>query len=93
MSRIGKIPVPVPAGVDVSINGAEVTVKGPKGTLTHVVAEPIIVEQGDNAVTHIEETGKQREHIGQRAFELAGHGQNLRYLVNAAKRDIGARVG
>ena len=50
MSRIGKIPVPVPAGVDVSINGAEVTVKGPKGTLTHVVAEPIIVEQGEGTL-------------------------------------------
>ncbi len=34
MSRIGKVPVPVPAGVDVSIDGAVVTVKGPKGTLT-----------------------------------------------------------
>ena len=35
MSRIGKIPVPVPAGVDVTIDGAAVTVKGPKGTLQH----------------------------------------------------------
>lgn len=31
MSRIGKIPVPVPAGVDVTVSGALVTVKGPKG--------------------------------------------------------------
>ncbi|MEC9050954.1 MAG: 50S ribosomal protein L6, partial [Actinomycetota bacterium] len=41
MSRIGKLPVPVPSGVDVSIDGAVVTVKGPKGTLTHSVAAPI----------------------------------------------------
>ena len=41
MSRIGRLPVPVPAGVDVTIDGQDVTVKGPKGTLSHVVAEPI----------------------------------------------------
>jgi large subunit ribosomal protein L6 len=47
MSRIGKVPVPVPSGVDIQIDGAAVTVKGPKGTLSHIVAEPIIVEQND----------------------------------------------
>jgi large subunit ribosomal protein L6 len=51
MSRIGKLPVPVPSGVDVSINGQNVTVKGPKGTLTHVVAEPITVGQEDGTIT------------------------------------------
>ena len=50
MSRIGKIPVPVPAGVDVTIDGAAVTVKGPKGTLTHTVAAPIIVEKGEDGL-------------------------------------------
>jgi len=50
MSRIGKIPVPVPAGVDVSIDGAAITVKGPKGSLTHHVASPIEVEMGDGTV-------------------------------------------
>lgn len=48
MSRIGRIPVPVPAGVDVNINGAVVTVKGPKGTLTHAVAAPIEVARADD---------------------------------------------
>ncbi|MFC4554398.1 50S ribosomal protein L6 [Georgenia faecalis] len=47
MSRIGKVPVPVPAGVDVTIDGAVVTVKGPKGTLSHTVAAPITVTRGD----------------------------------------------
>ncbi|WP_084074147.1 50S ribosomal protein L6 [Demequina sp. NBRC 110052] len=50
MSRIGKYPVPVPAGVDVNIDGAVVTVKGPKGTLAHTVAEPITVEQGTDGI-------------------------------------------
>jgi large subunit ribosomal protein L6 len=48
MSRIGKLPVPVPSGVDVSIDGQQVTVKGPKGTLSHVVAEPITVGRADD---------------------------------------------
>ncbi len=47
MSRIGKIPVPVPAGVDVTIDGALVTVKGPKGALTHTVPSPIAVARDD----------------------------------------------
>lgn len=47
MSRIGRIPVPVPAGVDVNIDGAVVTVKGPKGALTHTVAAPIEVARDE----------------------------------------------
>jgi large subunit ribosomal protein L6 len=50
MSRIGKLPVPVPSGVDVSIDGALVTVKGPKGTLSHTVAAPITVEKGEGVL-------------------------------------------
>ncbi len=50
MSRIGKLPVAVPSGVDVAIDGPLVTVKGPKGTLSHSVAEPIIVEKGDGVL-------------------------------------------
>ena len=51
MSRIGKQPVAVPAGVDVSIDGQHVTVKGPKGTLEHTVAEPIAVKLEDGGVS------------------------------------------
>ena len=51
MSRIGKQPVAVPAGVDVSIDGQHVTVPGPKGTLEHTVAEPIAVKLEDGAVS------------------------------------------
>jgi large subunit ribosomal protein L6 len=50
MSRIGKLPVPIPSGVDVTIDGANVTVKGPKGTLSHAVVEPITVEREDGAL-------------------------------------------
>ena len=48
MSRIGKLPIAVPSGVDVAIDGAHVTVKGPKGELAHTVAEPITVVRGED---------------------------------------------
>jgi large subunit ribosomal protein L6 len=50
MSRIGRMPVVVPDGVDVTINGREVTVRGPKGSLSVEVAEPIEVSQSDGAI-------------------------------------------
>jgi large subunit ribosomal protein L6 len=50
MSRIGKLPIPVPTGVDVSIDGSVVTVKGPKGSLSHNVVDPITVSQGDTVI-------------------------------------------
>ncbi|NDJ88510.1 50S ribosomal protein L6 [Mycolicibacter kumamotonensis] len=48
MSRIGKQPIPVPSGVDVTIDGQQVSVKGPKGTLELTVAEPIRVARNDD---------------------------------------------
>jgi large subunit ribosomal protein L6 len=51
MSRIGRMPVTVPSGVDVSIDGRKVVVKGPKGTLQHTVAPPIEVSQNDGVLT------------------------------------------
>lgn len=47
MSRIGKIPVVIPAGVEVTIEGQDVKVKGPKGELALTVSEPITVNQED----------------------------------------------
>jgi large subunit ribosomal protein L6 len=53
MSRIGKLPIPVPAGVEVKIDGAVVEVKGPKGTLSHTVPAPIQIalEEGTIVVS------------------------------------------
>ena len=50
MSRIGKLPIPVPAGVEVKIDGQVVEVKGPKGTLTHTVPAPIAVALEESTV-------------------------------------------
>ena len=60
MSRIGKLPVTVPAGVDVSIDGRTVTVKGPKGTLSHTVIEPITVERGDDGAILVKRPDDER---------------------------------
>ena len=46
-SRIGKIPVPVPAGVDIKLDGAHLTLKGPKGQLEHDIPAPVNVTQGE----------------------------------------------
>ena len=51
MSRIGRMPITVPSGVEVSINGQSVSAKGPKGSLSLTVAEPIKVSQADGVIT------------------------------------------
>ena len=60
MSRIGKKPVAIPAGVEVKIDGQHVTVKGPKGTLEHTVAEPITVKF-EEGVINVERPNDERE--------------------------------
>ncbi|MEY4634031.1 MAG: hypothetical protein RLZ18_1403 [Actinomycetota bacterium] len=50
MSRIGKAPITVPAGVEVTISGRNVTVKGPKGTLSRDIPGDIIVRQEENTI-------------------------------------------
>jgi large subunit ribosomal protein L6 len=51
MSRIGKMPIPVPSGVEVTIDGGHVTVKGPKGTLEHDAPQTITISrEGDELV-------------------------------------------
>ncbi|MBQ2828312.1 MAG: 50S ribosomal protein L6 [Clostridia bacterium] len=51
MSRIGKMPIDIPAGVDVTIDGSTVTVKGPKGELTRTVHKNITVEKDGAVIT------------------------------------------
>ncbi len=45
MSRIGKNPIPVPSGVDVSIDGSNVSVKGPKGQLSWTMPEDLVIDR------------------------------------------------
>ena len=61
MSRIGKLPIPVPSGVDVTIDGRDITVKGPKGTLSHTVVEPITIARGDDGVLLVSRPNEERD--------------------------------
>ena len=91
MSRIGRMPVTVPSGVDVTIDGREVTVTGPKGTLRHNVAAPIEVARDDGVLRVTDyKTGKVR---AQKNFIIAG-GKTLQPVLYAlaAERLLGEPV-
>jgi large subunit ribosomal protein L6 len=60
MSRIGRKPITVPAGVEVTVDGPTVKVKGPKGELSHTLAEPITVERADDGVLHVKRPDDER---------------------------------
>ena len=60
MSRIGKLPVTVPSGVDVAVQDSVVTIKGPKGTLSHTVAAPITVARGDDGSVEVKRPNDER---------------------------------
>ncbi|MGB8379798.1 MAG: 50S ribosomal protein L6 [Dermatophilaceae bacterium] len=60
MSRIGRMPVTVPSGVDVAISGRAVTVKGPKGQLALTVTEPIAVGHGADGSIQVTRPDDQR---------------------------------
>ncbi len=60
MSRIGKLPVTVPSGVDVAIDGQKVTVKGPRGTLSHTVKAPIAVAKNNGGALEVKRPDDER---------------------------------
>ncbi|MCL1848822.1 MAG: 50S ribosomal protein L6 [Clostridiales bacterium] len=66
MSRIGKLPIPVPAGVDVKIEGTNITVKGPNGTLTQDFPKEIsvVLEDGQIAVSRPNDAKQNRSYHG-----------------------------
>ena len=61
MSRIGKLPITVPSGVDVTVEERTVTVKGPKGTLSHTVAAPITITRAENGAIEVNRPDDERE--------------------------------
>ena len=60
MSRIGRLPISVPSGVTVDIDGGTVTVKGPKGTLTHEVPAPITVAKAEDGTLEVSRPNDER---------------------------------
>ena len=61
MSRIGRLPVPVPTGVDVTITGHDVTVKGPKGTLSRTIAQQLSVTRQEDGSILVTRPDDERE--------------------------------
>jgi large subunit ribosomal protein L6 len=51
MSRIGKTPIPIPSGVEISVSGSTVEVKGPKGSLTHDLPDQVSLSHDDGTIT------------------------------------------
>ncbi|WFE51745.1 50S ribosomal protein L6 [Micromonospora sp. WMMD1155] len=72
MSRIGRKSIPVPAGVDITISGQTVTVKGPKGQLEHTLAEPITIERAEDGQLSVNRPNDERK-----AKELHGLSRTL----------------
>jgi large subunit ribosomal protein L6 len=72
MSRIGRKPIPVPAGVEITIDGQHVKVKGPKGELAHTLAEPITAERTEDGTLNVVRPNDER-----RAKELHGLSRTL----------------
>ena len=54
MSRIGRLPIPVPPGSTSTSTASHVTVKGPKGTLSHAVAAPIDVAKDEDGTLQVD---------------------------------------
>jgi len=61
MSRIGRLPIPVPSGVEVTIAGDQISVRGPKGTLTHTVVSPITVAKGEDGALVVSRPNDERD--------------------------------
>ena len=108
MSRIGRLPIPIPSGVDIAIDGQDVSVKGPKGTLSLTVAEPISVVREDAVlkVTRPSDDGKVRALHGLSRTLIAnmvtgvtaGYSKTLEivgvgYRVQAKGRDLEFSLG
>ncbi|WCN80873.1 MULTISPECIES: 50S ribosomal protein L6 [unclassified Micromonospora] len=72
MSRIGRKSIPVPAGVDITIDGQTVKVKGPKGQLQHTLAEPISIERAEDGQLSVNRPNDERK-----AKELHGLSRTL----------------
>jgi large subunit ribosomal protein L6 len=72
MSRIGRKPISVPSGVDITISGQTVKVKGPKGELSHILAEPITAERGEDGQLYVNRPNDERK-----AKELHGLSRTL----------------
>ena len=61
MSRIGRLPVSIPSGVDIKVEGQDVIVKGPKGELSLTVVQPITVERDEDGTLKVQRPNDERQ--------------------------------
>ena len=80
MSRIGRKPIPVPAGVDVKIDGSTVTVKGPKGTLTQTFRQEIKIALEGNEIV----VTRPNDEKAERSF----HGLTRTLIANIDRKSV-----
>lgn len=96
MSRIGQAPIPVPSGVDVTIDGSHITVKGAKGTLERNLPEPITVrvDEGHLLVERPDDTRTSRAMHGLSRSLVANmvHGVNEGFVKNLDIVGVGYRA-
>ena len=94
MSRIGQAPIPVPTGVDVTIDGQDITVNGPKGTLSRTIAPTITVSQDDGAlsVTRPDDERQNRALHGLTRSLDQQHGRRRHRRLPQAARDRRRRL-
>ncbi|MCZ7567539.1 MAG: 50S ribosomal protein L6 [Ardenticatenaceae bacterium] len=87
MSRIGKMPVPLPKGVTVDIKGPAVTVKGPKGTLTRAFHKDILIRQEDGTL-YVERPSDRQEHRALHGLTRALLANMVQGVSSGYKREL-----
>lgn len=108
MSRVGNMPIEVPSGVEVTINGTDVKVKGPKGELHQVFNKNMTIKQEDNIIT-VSRPNDERENMAfhgltrallanmvegvSKGFEKKLELSGVGYRANVKGRDLELQVG
>ena len=87
MSRIGKKPVDLPAGVTASLSGQTIEVKGPKGTLTFTATDDVTITIDDNAVS-VTPRGKSKRALQQWGMSRSMVANIVTGVTQGAKKEL-----
>ena len=84
MSRVGRMPIDIPAGVNVNLDGHVITVKGPKGELTRTLHQDMKITVADNVIT-VERPSDDKNHRLPEPYK----GKGIRYVGEHVRRKAG----
>lgn len=87
MSRIGRMPIAVPAGVEVKINGHDIEVKGPKGTLTRTVHSDMALSMEGNEI-HVTRPSDDKEHRALHGLTRSLVANMVEGVANGFKKEL-----